>query len=92
MKRLMMFGVLICLCVSLSGCFFLFLPTGLIRQALQEKRYCVNTSQQVGNRVALADGRVGTITEIVGPYSGCKEVSRPIAVLLKLDEPAVAEK
>ena len=76
---------LVLLSIACQGCFFIYIPTGLIRQAFEETRYCVDTSKQVGSRVAHPDGRMATITEVIGPYSGCRDSARPIGVLVRFD-------
>ena len=80
MKKLI---VLLLLTIPLSGCWFIFLPIGPIVHLLRGPRYCVSTSNSVGDRIKMPDGKMGTIEKLHGPETGCTTVQPIMATISK---------
>ena len=80
--------LLIPLILSLQGCFWFFIWTPGMSDALTgaEGRHCVGTSAQVGSQIKLSDGRMATVESLSGTSTRCRNENRPIRAKLKIGE------
>jgi hypothetical protein len=79
---------LLLLTIPLSGCLAVLLPISLGLQTAaftmgfeNLPKYCVTTGNNVGDRVSLPGGKMGTIEKLHGPYSNCTNI-RPIGATI----------
>lgn len=80
-------AALCALCAPLSGCFFVFIPVGLIVRSVDNAingDKCVARVKKVGDTVTiLANGKVGMVESLSGESSGCPDPRRPIRAKVK---------
>lgn len=74
-------------CTQLAGCFFVFIPGSLIKAAGDaitgaRGEHCVGRAAQVGDRITLPDGRVGTVQSLSGTSVYCDRPEHPIRAAL----------
>ena len=77
------------LTLSLQGCWFVFIPGGLIQAAADglsgnSGRHCVTESAAVGQSTRFPDGRVGTIRKLEGFSSRCGNAT-PVRAVVTFD-------
>lgn len=80
MKRCLL---ILALTLPLQGCFFIVIPheiTDGMHDAITGERgdNCVGASVKVGDRVNLPGGIIGTVKELSGKSSRCREADKPI--------------
>lgn len=73
--------------ISLSGCFFVFIPGSLIQKVSDgitgaEGEHCVGRGAKVGDRITLPDGRTGVVQSLSGTSTRCGNESMPIRAAL----------
>lgn len=73
----------------LGGCFFVFIPGSLIKAAGDaitgaEGEHCVGRGAQVGDRITLPDGKVGTVKSLSGTSTYCTREEHPIRAALAI--------
>lgn len=85
LKRVAQAMAIVMLSMQLSGCWFIFIPTGLITNAIWGS-YCVSDTARVGDRVSMAGGSVGEIVELNGTSTSCNAVDRPIRAKIRVGE------
>lgn len=71
--------------------FFVFIPGAVIDKVSDtmtgaKGSNCIREDVKVGDKVYLPDGSVGTITEISGKSSRCKDPNMPIRAVLELSK------
>lgn len=77
-------------CVSLSGCWFVFIPGSLIQKVSDgitgaEGEHCVARHVKVGDRLMTPSGKVGTVQSLSGTSSRCTEPDRPIRAAVAVE-------
>lgn len=77
------------LCMSLQGCWFVYIPGSLIGAVTDsltgaEGAHCVGPATKVGDRVRLPGGGHGTVVSLSGNSIRCNDV-HPVRALLQLD-------
>lgn len=75
--------LVLALAAPLSGCFFVFIPGSLIKAAGDaitgaEGEHCVGRGANVGDRVNLPGGQVGTVKSLSGTSTYCTDPNLPI--------------
>jgi hypothetical protein len=86
MKLPMKFYLLALLLVSSSAhAFFFIIPTGKIADLITgaEGNNCVTNAAKVGDRLPLADGKVGEIKSLSGTSTRCTNQVQPIRALIE---------
>jgi hypothetical protein len=80
-------AIIVGLCLSLQGCFWFFIWTPGMSDALTgaEGEHCVGDNAYVGQKIKLADGRVGTVEKLSGISSRCQTPAWPIRAKLSFD-------
>lgn len=68
---------------QLGGCFFFFIPGGLLQKASDgltgaEGDHCVSSSAKVGDRTGMPYGGSGEIKSLSGTSIRCTDPQRPI--------------
>jgi len=58
----------------LSGCWFVYIPTGMF----QQQTWCVSEHARVGSPVAMRDGRRATVKALYGRSEACQDATIPI--------------
>lgn len=67
----------------LTGCFFVYIPssvTSAVTDAFtgHEGVHCVGPNTEVGQKIRLPDGQIGTVQSLSGTSSRCKNPTTPI--------------
>ena len=80
--------LLIPLVLSLQGCFWFFIWTPGMTDAVTgaEGDHCVGTTATVGSQLKLHDGRMATVESLSGTSSRCRDERMPIRAKLKVGE------
>ena len=83
MKNAIKFALTVAAVVSLSGCWFIFIPgsaVGAISDGITGSKgeYCVSNSVKVGDQIKNASGTILTVKSLSGTSSRCKEADKPI--------------
>ena len=74
---------LLAACTQLGGCWFVWIPGGLIQGASDaitgaNGEHCVNSSTKVGDKVTMPYGGQGTVVSLSGTSVRCSDPQRPI--------------
>lgn len=74
---------LLMLTTQLSGCFFFWIPGGMVQSISDgitgaKGEHCVGRAAKVGDRVAMPYGGQGTILSLSGESVRCSSPDRPI--------------
>ena len=80
----------VALASQLTGCFFVFIPGSLLQKVSDgitgaEGEHCVGRSAKVGDKIRLADGKVGTVQSLSGSSTRCASESLPIRAALAVE-------
>lgn len=70
------------LCLHLSGCWFVWIPGGLVQKVADgvtgaEGEHCVSRAARVGDKLTIPGG-MGEIKSLSGESVMCKDPNRPI--------------
>lgn len=70
------------LCLHLSGCWFVWIPGGLVQKVADgvtgaEGEHCVSRAARVGDKLTIPGG-MGEIKSLSGESVRCKDPNRPI--------------
>lgn len=82
-------AVAVCLCCSLSGCWFVFIPGSLIQSASDavtgaEGQHCVAASTKIGDKLRdPASGRTAIVKSLSGSSSRCTDQAMPVRALVE---------
>lgn len=90
-KKLLQIIAAMAFSVSLSGCFFVFIPGSLIQKVSDgitgaEGEHCVSRATTVGSRIRLRDGRTAEVKSLSGTSVRCTDPNMPIRAALAVDE------
>ena len=83
-------ALLVVATTQLGGCFFVFIPGSLMQKVSDgvtgaQGEHCVGRSAQIGDRIKLPDGKVGTVKSLSGTSVRCTNESIPIRAALAVD-------
>lgn len=89
-RHIVRLGLLVSLVLSLSGCWFVFIPGSMVSSmgdALSGNtgQYCVGESAAVGSMVKMPDGRIGAVQKLEGASSRCSNTALPIRAVVTFD-------
>lgn len=77
-------------CTQLGGCFFVFIPGSVMAKASDavtgaSGEHCVGRGAKVGDKIVMADGKLGTVQKLSGESMGCSNASMPIRAAVAVD-------
>ncbi len=81
---------LISMACQLSGCWFIFIPGGVMGAASDaitgaEGNHCGPSTAKIGDKLKFPDGRVGTVQSVSGTTYRCKDPALPTRIRVEFD-------